>query len=117
MEDNQEQGARISLRDISQALSNATREEMAEFATTLRPLLLDPLYDVAVWRSLSFDQQKERIEKTPWVWDMLSQWEKMAYERENKQHDELCQCIVAIHRSRLEKSSGAQKAPWWMFWK
>lgn len=112
----EEKEQKLTLHDISQALSSATRKEMAEFVTALQPLLLEPLYDVAVWSSRSFEQKEERIAKTPWVWDMLSRWEKMAYAREKRQRMELYQCIAEIHGLKHEKRSGGQKTPWWKFW-
>ena len=94
-----EQGAKLTLHDISQALAGARDEELNEFAKGFVQIW-NGCQAASTWPALSFEKQRETLARYPWLWGVLHSLGKLQFKEREERHKE-----------------GKSKAPWWMFWK
>lgn len=112
MEEKQEQGTKLTLHDISQALARASDEELIEFAEAWGSRRKDALEAIEVWDYLTYGQQRAAFERTPWVAGYLSSEQKRRFLKKLDGAKYVKTSVCAA-----DPATEPQKAPWWQFWK
>ena len=134
MEEKQEQGAKLTLHDISQALARASDEELIEFAAVRECRVDAPYRTAGAWDYFPVERQQAVLKKVPWIAAFLSSEQKDRF----TQGLDGIKCSDWLHQKSEPDpepepkpepdpvdepkpepvpESEQQKAPWWMFWK
>lgn len=118
MEEKQEQGAKLALYDIDQALAGASDEELAEFVETWGSRRMDALDAITAWDYLTHKQQRAAFEHAPWIAGrLLPGWkERFLKKLDGPKYEKLPHC-AAEPKTEPAPEPEPQKAPWWQFWK
>ena len=128
MEEKQEQGAKLTLHDLTETLASASDEELIEFAFIKERRVDGPYRSADAWDYLSLERQRAILKEVPWIEVFLSPEQKERF----AQGLDGIKCPDWPHQKsepdpepepttepepEPAPEPEPQKAPWWMFWK